>query len=59
MAKEDRVKFTTTLESDVISKLELIKIEKRFSGRNDVIEYLTKEYWGKKNENTKEKSKQD
>lgn len=58
MAKKERVKFTTTLEKDVISKLELIKIEKGFDGRNDAIEYLTKKYWGKEdNENSTKSSK--
>ena len=57
MAKKERVKFTTTLEQDVISKLELIKIEKGFDGRNDAIEYLTKQYWGIENENNTKNSK--
>lgn len=52
-----RVKFTTTLDSDVLKKLELLKVEKGLSGKNDVIELLTTEYWGIKNDNREKSSR--
>jgi hypothetical protein len=54
-----RTKFTTTLEETTITDLDKIKIEKNLKGKNDVIEYLTKQYWGmEENEYNKKKCRQ-
>ncbi|MGL5507414.1 MAG: hypothetical protein ACRDB0_05865 [Paraclostridium sp.] len=43
-----RVKYTTTLDEETIKELDLLRIEIGLDARNDVIEYLTANYRGKK-----------
>ena len=50
-----RVRYSTTLEEETLEDLELIKIELNLDAKNDVIEYLTANYRGKKYEQYKNK----
>lgn len=47
-----RERFHTTLETEVLEYLSVLKIRKKFRGLNDVIEYLVNEH--KKGENKNE-----
>lgn len=47
-----RERFHTTLETEVLEYLSILKIRKKFRGLNDVIEYLVNEH--KKGENKNE-----
>lgn len=47
MGKKEKIireRFSTTLDPNVRKRLEYIRIDKGFTGVNDVIEYITKFY---------------
>ena len=46
-----RERFHTTLETEVLEYLSILKIRKKFRGLNDVIEYLVNEHKKRENKN--------
>lgn len=51
----ERVRYSTTIDEETLKDLDLLKIELELDARNDVIEFLTANYRGKKYVKYKEK----